>query len=98
MKKKKDFKTGDWVILNEDFILNNIGIEYFQKDFKNRYYRPRKIIKIKYDSGKYNSIKKEVFIEIDGKKTLIKWKNFRIATENEIRREKMKSIFHKKLE
>ena len=95
LNQKQDFKIGDWIILKEDFVSQNIGIEYFQKDFKNRFYRERKIKIITYINEKNKEPKKEVFIDVEGKNTLCRWKNFRLATENEIRTEKVKSIFVK---
>jgi hypothetical protein len=86
---------GDWIILKEDFIRKNIGMEYFQKDFKNKYYRPKKIIEITYTFEKDKPRQKQIIIDIEGINTIIKWSNFRVATESEIRKEKIKSIFIK---
>jgi hypothetical protein len=91
IKKENDFKVGDWVILKDSYIeelksLRESSANYFIKSFN----YPQEIIRI---SKSKTSTGMTLYIFENIKMTAIDKENFRIATEKDFTKMKLKNIF-----
>ena len=91
IKRKNDFKTGDWIILKDSYIkelksLRECTANHFIKSFN----YPQKIMEISTSNTPTDMI---MYVFKDFKMTAIDKEKFRIANEKDFTEMKLKKIF-----
>ena len=86
------FKVGDWVILTEEEIAQLL-IKGRENKYVKGYDFPQEIVEIRYQEIEQIST---IYIFAPNKITTMKKDTFRLATENEIKNQKIKNIFIEK--
>ena len=86
------FKVGDWVILTEEY-----AKESLTRDVKGRYVKdyklPQEILEIRYQESTHIST---LFVFAPNRITTMERSSFRLATEKEIKMQKIKNSFIEK--
>jgi hypothetical protein len=88
-EKEGKFNVGDWVILDEEFKKKILAIDINNKDIYNHNF-PQKIIKIK---NKENKDKVPIYFLSSKNVIAMKKNSFRIATEKDFIKDKIKNVF-----